>query len=64
MTKQAAKAAGGKWAHRAFPDEAAEQYGDIPIAKVIARVAEAEKAMAGEDWEVVDGFSYPYAKSA
>lgn len=64
MNKHPLKASGGKWANGAFPTEASLKYDEVDVGVVLSRVAEAEKALAGEEWEVVDGFNYPYAKSA
>lgn len=64
MSKQAKKATGGKWAEGAFPKEASLQYDEVAAEDVMARVAAAEQELQGEEWEVVDGFSFPYAQCA
>lgn len=64
MSKRAEKSVGGKWAAGAFPQEASMNYDDYSADTVIKRVAEVERESAAENWEVVDGFNFPYAEHA
>lgn len=64
MTKRAEKISGGTWATGAFPAEASMNYDEVAVEDVRKRVSATEKELSKEQWEVVDGFSFPYAQYA
>lgn len=64
MSKRAKISVAGKWSAGAFPQEASLNYDDFSADAVRSRVAEIERNLASEKWEVVDGFNFPYAEHA
>lgn len=65
MNLRKAKASpGGTWAADAFPPESRQNFDEVDPARVLERSKELAAAMAGEEWEVVDGIGFPYDRCA
>jgi hypothetical protein len=47
-----------------FPAEASQYFPEVPKDKMEELRIESEKLLAEDDWDLVDGLDFPYAKSA
>lgn len=64
MTLKPAAASNTTGNRSKFPADAADYFAEVPEETMAALREQSDKLCAEHEWELVDGLSFPYAKSA